>query len=253
MTFATIAFSSYQDSVSEVLDAVGAKKILSEQSSILIKPNLINASPFPVTTPVECCEAAVRYIKACSDADIVIGEGCGDPSYETDDIFRILGYKDMAKRHDVQLADLNDIPLRKLKDESRSALPEIYLPEIAFTHFIISVPVLKAHSLATITGTLKNMMGLLPPEHYSNGNGVWKKALFHKHLHQAITDLNTYRTPDLSLMDASVGLADYHLGGRECSPPAGKLIAGFNPLEVDREAATLLGIDWKTVPHLSEG
>ena len=79
---------------------------------------------------------------------------------------------------------------------------------------------------------------------------MWKKAVFHGHMHQAIIDLNRYRSADLSLMDASVGLAEYHLGGRKCSPPANKIIAGFNPKAVDREAAALLGFDWNSIPHL---
>ncbi len=250
MRFAKINFLSYHESVPDILDKIGARDILSKQDSILIKPNLVNSSPFPVTTSVICCEAIVNYIKTCSDAKIVIAEGSGDATYETYEIFDLLGYTDLAERHGIQLADLNHERLRKLENKDRPVFPEMYLPEIVFTNFIISVPVLKAHSLSLITGTLKNMMGLAPPRYYS-GQGPWKKTLFHKHLHEAITDLNTYRSPDLSLMDASVGLADFHLGGRQCSPPAGKLIAGFDPLETDREAANLLGIDWKTVPHLS--
>ena len=70
-------------------------------------------------------------------------------------------------------------------------------------------------------------------------------------MHQAIVELNQYRSPDLSLVDASVGLADFHLGGRHCSPPLAKIIAGYDPLEVDRRAAELLGLNWEQIPHLS--
>ena len=49
---------------------------------------------------------------------------------------------------------------------------------------------------------------------------------------------------------AVTGLADYHLGGRECSPPVNKLIGGTDPVEVDREAASLLGLDWRGISHL---
>ncbi|MDM8526437.1 DUF362 domain-containing protein [Desulfococcaceae bacterium HSG8] len=249
MQLATVDFLSYRESVPEAFDRIGAGEILSEQHAILIKPNLVNSSPFPVTTPVQCCEAVAEYVKRCSDADIVIAEGCGDPSYETDEIFRRLGYADLAERYGIQLIDLNHAGLKKLENNKNPVFPEMYLPEIAFTHFIISVPVLKAHSLSIITGTLKNMVGLAPPRYY--GGGGWNKSRFHNNIHQAITDLNTYRHADLTMTDASVGLVDYHLGGRRCSPPAGKLIAGYDPLETDREAAGLLGIDWETVPHLS--
>jgi len=251
MPLATVDFHSYPQTVTTVLDAISARQTLSEQSAVLIKPNLVNASPHPVTTHAACCEAVVQYVQSCSKADIIIAEGCGDSFRETGEIFDLLGYRDVSTRHNVQLVDLNSLPLKKLENKRCPAFPEIHLPEIAFTHFIISLPVLKVHSIADITGTLKNMIGFAPPKHYSSGSGGWKKAAFHRNMQQAIIDLNTYRVPDLSLMDASVGLAEFHLGGRHCSPPVGKMIAGFNPWEVDRTAAALLGLDWKKIPHLN--
>ena len=113
------------------------------------------------------------------------------------------------------------------------------------------MPVLKAHSLADITCSLKSMLGFAPPRYYSGRHGIWRKAAFHKHMHQSIRELNKYRTPDFTLVDASVGLADYHLGGATCNPPVGKLVAGADPLAVDRECARLLGLDWKTIGHLA--
>ena len=251
MHLATVDFHSYYESVTVALDSIGARKMLAKQSAILIKPNLINASPHPVTTPAENCEVVIKYVRYCTKADIIIAEGCGDPSCETDEIFNLLGYREIGIRHGVPLIDLNKSPLKKLESKHCSVFPQIYLPEIAFTHFIISIPVLKAHSLAIITGTLKNMMGFAPPKHYSQKFGRWKKSVFHENIQSAITDLNSYRSPDLSLMDATVGLAEYHLGGHHCSPAVKKIVAGVNPLEVDREAATLLGLDWKKIPHLS--
>ena len=65
-------------------------------------------------------------------------------------------------------------------------------------------------------------------------------------------DLNAYRTPDLTVMDSSIGMPDVHLGGHHCDPPVNKLLGGFDARAVDREAATLLGLDWKMIQHCSE-
>lgn len=247
----SVDFTSFDKSVPAALDALHAADALARQKAILIKPNLINDSPPPVTTPAACCEALVRYVRACSNASIAIGEGCGTPALETDDVFDRLGYRDLAKRLGVKLVDLNKAPLSRRTDPSCSVFPEMYLPDMALSHYLISVPVLKAHSLADITGTLKNMIGLAPPKHYSGRHGVWRKAAFHGRMQQSIVEINRYRTPDLTLMDASVGLADYHLGGPECEPPVRKLLAGFDPLELDRAAAELLGLDWRRIGHLA--
>lgn len=249
-SIATVDFRSYKNSVAEVMDRIGIRDILAKQTSILIKPNLINDSPHPVTTPAACCEAIVEYIRTCSHAEVVIAEGCGQNNLETYQVFERLGYGRLSESLGVALIDLNTAPLAELSNKACTVFPKMMLPKILFSHFLISVPVLKAHSFSIITGTLKNMMGAAPPEYYAGRYGSWKKAAFHSDMHRAITELNLYRTPDLSLMDATIGLSEYHLGGRRCTPPINKLIAGYDPIRVDREAARLLRINWRTIDHL---
>ncbi|MCG8339268.1 MAG: DUF362 domain-containing protein [Proteobacteria bacterium] len=244
-------FSTYRETITAALDEIGADEVLAKERRILIKPNLVNASSHPVTTAVECCEAIIEYIRACSAAEIVVAEGCGDAVLETDQIFSRLGYDELVEKYNVSLLDLNHAPLTKKHNPNCRIFPDMMLPDIAFSHYIISIPVLKAHSLATITGALKNMMGFAPPKYYSGNYGTWKKAVFHNQMHQSIDDLCCYIRPDLSVVDASIGLADFHLGGNHCNPPVNKIIAGYEAIEVDRKSALLLGIDWRDVPHLS--
>lgn len=250
MTISIIEFTNYFDSIQTALDELAVNERIASENAILIKPNLINASPHPVTTPKECCDAIIRYIRKHSDAEIVIGEGCGDSVAETDEIFDALGYREISDRHNVPLIDLNHQPLVKKTNPNCREFKEMYLPEIAFSHYVISVPVLKAHSIATITGALKNMMGFAPPKYYAGRYGSWKKAVFHGNMQQSITDLCSYIRPDLSIMDATIGLANFHLGGAHCSPPMNKIIAGYDPFVVDRQAATFLGFDWREIGHL---
>lgn len=253
MTAAEVNFTSYAESIAKALDLINARETIDQQSSILLKPNLINDSPHPVTTPVECCQAVIDYIRLYSKgAEIVIAEGCGSAGLETVEVFNALRYDELAKRYGIRLVDLNCEPLKLVENSDCICFPKMYLPEIAFTHFIISIPVLKAHSLALFTGALKNMMGFAPPSHYSGDRGSWKKAVFHNNIHQSITELIRYRSPDLSIIDASVGLSEFHLGGPPCDPPANKIIAGFDPYAVDRKAASLLSLDWRNIKYLQE-
>ncbi len=246
----TLPFTSYAESVPAILDQSGAQLLVKGCDAILLKPNLVTSDPFPITTHPDCVRAVITWLKSVTNADIVIGEGCGDMAKETDDIYAALGYTALSRETGVPLIDLNTAPLTRRENPSCEVFPEIYLPEVAFTHTLISLPVLKAHSLADITGSLKNMIGLAPPDHYSGQFGIWKKALFHNRMHQSIMDLNSYITPAFTLMDASVGMAEYHLGGPTCDPPVNTLIAGHDPKAVDRKAAALLGFDWHTIPHL---
>ena len=251
MKTVAIPFTTYDASIPEALDQIGAASVFEKQAHILLKPNLINADPHPVTTPAACCEAAVRYIRECSQADIVIAEGCGIPEMSTDEIFARLGYTELAHRWGVELVDLNNAPLQEVPNPGGLLYPSMMLPQIALTHYLISVPVLKAHSLSEMTGTLKNMMGLLPPRYYGSNGSAWRKAAFHQDLHRSIRELNACRPPDLTIMDASVGLAVFHLGGPCCDPPLATIIAGSDPLDVDRRAAGLLGLEWRRISYLA--
>ena len=245
-----IPFQSYPDSVPEILEKSGAAPHFAKCDAILLKPNLVTDDPFPITTHPECVRQVILWLKTVTKAEIVIGEGCGDLEMETHEIFANLGYEAISRKTGVPLVDLNHAPLETRKRPELSVFPEIHLPQIAFTHTIFSLPVLKAHSLAHITGSLKNMIGLAPPRHYSGQYGIWKKALFHNRMHASISDLNHYVTPFFTLMDASVGMAEYHLGGPTCEPPVQKLLTGADPLAIDRRSAELLGLDWQKIPHL---
>ncbi|TKB25245.1 DUF362 domain-containing protein [Desulfopila sp. IMCC35006] len=253
MDLITVDFTSYENAVTKALDAIRAHERFAAQKAILIKPNLINTSPHPITTPPACCEAIIRYIRKYSQAEIVIAEGCGDKDMETAEVFQALGYTAMADKFDIPLVDLNHAPLKSVKNPACSVFPEMHLPEIGFSHYIISVPVLKVHSLAAMTGTLKNMMGFAPPRFYSGRHGTWKKAVFHHRMQQSIADLNKYLIPNLSVVDGSIGMAEFHLGGAHCDPPVRKVIAGYDPWQVDRRAAELLGLDWRTIGHVAAG
>ena len=243
----TSKFTSWQESVGRLLDATGLLDRLASEKKVLIKPNLVEPQKPPVTTPVDLIAAIVVYIHASHPhLEIVIGEGCGSSSNSTVQIFKTLGYNKLAG---VSLLDLNEAPLNHMQNSNCNHWPEMYLPRIVFESFLLSVPVLKAHSLAGVTLTMKNMIGLAPPAHYQKG-GHWKKASFHHNIQEAVFDLNRYRTPDFTLLDATVGMQEAHLWGPTCDPPPNRLAAGYDPVAMDSYGCDLLGIKWDSVGHL---
>ena len=249
-TVHTSLFTSWQESVPRLLDATGLPDRLAAEKRIIIKPNLVEPLKPPITTPVELIAALVDFIHASlPHLEIIIGEGCGSSSKNTWQIFDTLGYSKLADRTGVTLLDLNEAPLVHMQDSKCGRWPEMYLPRIVFESFLISVPVLKAHSLAGVTLTMKNMMGLVPPAHYQQG-GHWKKAAFHQNIQEAVFDLNRYRTPDFTLLDATIGMQEAHLWGPTCDPPPNRLAAGYDPVAMDSYGCSLLGIKWNSVGHL---
>jgi len=244
-------FVSWQQSVPSLLDRAGLKSRLASAKKVVIKPNLVEPLDPPITTPVELVAVLAAYIHAAHPhLEILIGEGSGSSSHDTLQIFHAMGYTSLANLGYIRLMDLNETPLRHLQNPDCHRWPEMYLPEIVFESFLISVPVLKAHSLAGVTLTMKNMMGLAPPAHYQQG-GPWKKSSFHRKIQEAVFDLNRYRTPDFTLLDATIGMQEAHLWGPTCDPPPNRLAAAYDPVAIDAYGCGLLGVDWHSIGHLA--
>jgi len=241
---------TWHKSVRCLLESAGLPAKLAPVSLVIIKPNLVEALPPPVTTPVELVDALVGYLQEkVPQCRIIVGEGTGSIDYDTFHCFESLGYSRMAGNRKIDLLDLNLAPLVKKKNPDCSRWPELFLPEILDNAFLLSVPVLKVHSLAGVTLTMKNMMGCVPPAHYRQGNS-WGKSAFHRQIDAALFDLNRYRRPDFTLLDATVGMAENHLFGRHCRPPVGRLAAGWDPVAVDSYGASLLGRRWQDIGHI---
>ena len=247
---AMVSFTNYKESVARAFDEISAGTALAEQQKILIKPNLVDDIPYPATTPVDCVGAIIDYVRSVSGAGIIVAEGSGGDK-STGEVFVALGYTRLAEDKQVRLVDLNEEPLTRSEIPGCKIFREYFIPQIAMEYYIISVPVLKAHSFSTVTLSLKNMMGFAPPSHYQV-EGFWKKSFFHNRMDESIIEMNMHRMPDFTLLDATVGMPDYHLGGSHCDPPVNKIVASFDALEADRAGARLLGFDWKRIGHLAD-
>jgi uncharacterized protein (DUF362 family) len=247
----TTSITSLKKSLANLLDAAGLAGIIPTGQSILIKPNLVEALVPPITTPVGLVQLLVDYLqKRLPKSPLLIGEGTGSLTYDTHHPFQMLGYSALAKEKNISLLDLNHETLTRKENPDCKKWPVMHLPTILDEVFLLSVPVLKAHTLAKVTLTMKNMMGCAPPSHF-RGTGGWGKSAFHEQIHEAIFDLNQYRTPDFTLLDASIGMAEAHLRGAHCDPPVNRLAASGDPVAIDGYGAALLSRDWRDIGYIS--
>jgi uncharacterized protein (DUF362 family) len=243
---AKVAFASYEHSIPKALDRIGAGSRLPREGLIILKPNLTNSSPPPVTTSVQAIEAVYKYCRAHTDAQIVIGEGAG--SGRTCDVYAALGYMDLVKRHGVRLIDFNDEETIELENPAALHLKQFHMPKIAQGAFVISVPVLKDHSFTKTTISMKNMFGLAPAKHYANG---WNKAKLHSpSVDDMVVDVCLYKKPDLAVVDASVALTGGHLSGKK--KQIDLILAGFDCVAVDTVGSRLLGHDPGWIHYLTQ-
>jgi len=241
---AKVRFTSYAKSVAKAMDLIGAAEKLPGRGLIVVKPNLTLNRPPPVTTNVAAARAVVDYVQSHCRAEVAIGEGCG--AGETPDVFEALGYTAMARRKGIRLIDFNTAPAALLKRKDALQLKEFWLPEVLRDAFLISLPVLKDHSM-TVTGVaMKNLFGLAPAPYYK---GSWNKSKLHSpSTHKSIVDICLYKPPDLCVVDAAVVLTGAHISGTPRK--TGFILASFDPVAVDAVGSGLLGHDPKKIKYL---
>jgi uncharacterized protein (DUF362 family) len=106
----------------------------------------------------------------------------------------------------------------------------------------INVPVLKSHGGATLTVSMKNLMGT-----------IWDRRYWHRNdLPQCIADFAAYRRPDLNVVDAYRVLA--HNGPRGVSvrdvTEMRSLLVSGDMVTADAAGARLLGVNPDQVEHI---
>jgi uncharacterized protein (DUF362 family) len=242
---AKVKFVDYQSSIARTLDLISAGVSLPQDRLIIIKPNLTNSSPPPVTTSVHAAEAVYKYCKAHTDAKIAIGDGCG--SGKTPDVYKTLGYTELAQKYGIELLDFNEAETVTLENKNAFQLKTFHIPKIVQNAFIISLPVLKDHSFTETTIAMKNMFGIAPGKFYAGG---WNKSKLHSpSTDKSVVDICMYKKPDLSVVDASVALEGMHLSGTH--KKLGLILAGFDPVAVDTLGSELLGHNPKKLEYLT--
>ncbi len=106
--------------------------------------------------------------------------------------------------------------------------------------YFVSVAVAKTHYLTFVTGTMKNLFGLLPRK---------DQSLYHASINEVVVDLNRLVRPDLCIVDARVGLEGWE------GPKTRRLntfILGSRPVSVDATMARVMGFKPEKIRHLVE-
>jgi len=247
----TKEFINYDTTVFFILDRLKFADRLKDKNRIIIKPNLLQDTPPPCTTDADCVKAIARFIRQHkAGIEIIILEGSGGCC--TKKAFKVLGYEKIKKDYDVKLLDVDDAETVLLKNPDALVYKEIHLPKIALENFIISVPVLKDHLMTGVTLSLKNLIGFLPEKYYGKYWSYKRSDVHRVGVNNAIVDLSSYINIDLSIIDGRIGQQGSHLaGGRRFNPFKSVIIGGYNPLEVDKEGAGVLGHYWKDIQHLA--
>ena len=212
--------------------------LLHARKPFLIKPNYIN-SQHPstgITTDARVVEGIVQFLREQNVEEIVIGEGSGWT--DTFQAFKVAGIDLIAKRWGVRLIDLNKDKFVEVILPNPLSLKRVRVAKTALESLIISVPKLKIHGSATVTLSLKNMMGALA-----------SKGMMHDgQLSRNIADLASILTPSVAVIDGIIAGEGHETRGSPVEMNV--VITGTDPVATDAVGSAVMGIPPETVKHL---
>jgi len=228
----SIKFKSYSETVPRFLELIKMDNEIKKYDKIVLKPTIKNSQS--VNTNAEFLEQVLQFClkNKAPGAKIVIAEGADGE--DTMELFDKLGYRDISERHSVGLVDLNKAEVTEIENNGFQKFDSIMFPKILTESFVISLPTLGEDLETEISGSLSGMLGAFPSKHYTGFFSSSKNKIRKWPIKYSIHDILKCKMPDFSIIDASA---------------KGFILAG-NPLDIDKQAAKILGKDWKSIAHL---
>ena len=138
----------------------------------------------------------------------------------------------------VKLMDLNKDAFVEIYPPNPLALKKVKVARTSLECTIISVPKLKLHRMATVTLSLKNMMGVLAS----------KGSMHRGSLSKNIVDLTSVIKPRISVIDGIIAGEGHETSGNPVE--MNLVIVGTDPVAVDAVGAAVMGVSPCDVKHL---
>jgi uncharacterized protein (DUF362 family) len=257
--------------VEEAIELLGGiKAVTIGKNRIMLKPNLVADSP-AVTTKLIVVKTLAQLLQKAGK-EVMIGEGSAAASsfnvvdnevFRTNKreildgmqqhIFDVLGYSEMAQSLNIPLINLHSGEIVEVPLKNGLAAKSVKIHKsLREVDLVCSVPMMKTHTLATVTLAMKNLIGLYPGTVYYS-----VRSWLHDRAAEAgspgiayeVIDMNNAVKTGLSIIDASSAMeGDGPTGGTLVD--MGLIIAGTSPLATDMVGASLMGFELNDIPAI---
>jgi uncharacterized protein (DUF362 family) len=220
--------------------------ITNSEEKILINPNWVTSDHFSTgnVTSTDTLEGIIIYLiqeVKISPEKIVVADGgsfgTSDRFFKLNEIFRL-------EEYGIKIMNLNsDEIINEIEIPNPLSLKTVNIAKTAIdASCIISVPSLKTHNMARTTLSMKNMMGTIMP-----------KSIMHSNIHKKIADLVSILRSKMKfqIIDGIIGSDGWELGGKPIQMDL--VIAGEDPVAVDRVGSAIMGYGLDKVKYLEYG
>lgn len=256
MNKATVAIIKYEkpyESVRRAVTLAGGLPSLSTGSRVFIKPNIVfwtRAANFPkygVITTSRVVEDMVVMLKEQGAGKILIGDGTvlRDPKDMATQrhAYESLGYGKLEKRYGVKSINIWERPFEKV--DLGEGVVVRFNTDILAADYVVNLPVLKTHSMTTVSLGTKNIKGMIDIASRKKCHNTHPR----KDLHFWVARIADRMPPMFTLLDG--------IYTSECGPNidghmhrSNMLVASRDRLAADMVGAKVLGYDPSEVPHL---
>jgi uncharacterized protein (DUF362 family)/Pyruvate/2-oxoacid:ferredoxin oxidoreductase delta subunit len=226
------------------LSAIGFEPSLLGGKKVIIKPNLLNASPVEkgVVTHPEFFRAVVQIVKSLGGKPVMAESPAFQPLSK---VMNKTGYDRIVAEEGCEVADpkatavlFNDGQCKYKRFEVSKALFD--------ADIVISLPKFKTHSLTYITGAVKNLFGLI----YGLNKSQWHvRARTTEEFSSFLLDLyegllKGFEKPKrfIHIMDAIIGLEGEGPGASGRPRKIGAMLVSEDAVALDCVAVHLVGL-----------
>ena len=226
---------SVQEAVRRAVDSLGGiSAFIPAKSSVLVKPNLLMASPpeAAIVTHPEVVRSVIKLLKGIN-CSIYVGDGpsvWGNEAGKEDEVYEKSGIRRVCEEEGAALVKFENKRWRKK------------FPLAAWLDkcdCVVNIPKFKTHSLTLLTGAIKNLFGF-----------VWKthKVELHKKYFDAadfckmLVDVYEEVKPALTVVDGITIIEGDGPGTSGKARRAGLLLAGRDCVALDSVLAFIMGL-----------
>ena len=223
-----------------LMEAANISSLFPKSSSIVLKPNLVLASPPEegATTHPGVLSGCLEYLQSHGYSNLSILESSWVGA-DTDRSFKAAGYDKVCKEYNVPFYDAKKDETVDLKTPFRSMAVS---KRAASADLLIDLPVLKGHCQTNMTCALKNLKGCLPDR---------EKRKFHSDgLFNPIAALGATLKPRLIIVDSICGDLNFEEGGNPVVTD--RMFLGFDAVQIDTYGCRLMGLSLDDVGYIKK-
>jgi len=185
------------DMVKKSVDLIGGiEKLDVSGKTVILKPNLNSNDPYPASTNPEVVRGMTELLYSAGASQVIVGD-MSFVEYNTFDAMKKSGIKEAAEEAGASTVNFEDGEWVSLKIPEAKHVKELLLAKQVYdADVLIDLPVIKTHSMASYTMSMKNFVGSIHPK--SRMTIHWSQDL-----EEAVAELNLTVHPDLTVMDGT--------------------------------------------------